>query len=70
MGTEDFVGIVSDLTSYIQNERVRSYNEGVDMMLGSAREWMRLKNYRTSADNLPDILDELMRQVDADPETR
>lgn len=26
----DFLGILSKFTEYVQNERVRSYNEGVD----------------------------------------
>jgi hypothetical protein len=62
---DDFVDLIGGLTNYIQNERVRSYNEGVDMVLHSAREWLRLRGYSHDADNMPDLLNCLMNELDA-----
>jgi hypothetical protein len=40
----DFVEIGASLLNWIQNERVSSYNEGVDMILSNARTWMAAHN--------------------------
>lgn len=56
---DDFVGIVSGLTNYIQNERVRAYNEAVDMMLNSAREYLQMHDVVPQGKHLPELLDEV-----------
>ena len=57
--SDDFVGIVHDLSNFIQNERTSSYNEGVNMMLANVREWMRLQGITPNAKDLPELLDEI-----------
>lgn len=59
----DLVDILGRLTNFIQNERVRAYNEGVDMMLNNVREWMRLNGCAPKGDNLPDLLDEIAAHI-------
>lgn len=56
---DDFVDLIGHLTNFVQNERVKSYNEAVDMMLQSAREWLRLNGAAPQGDNMPDLLDEI-----------
>lgn len=34
----DFVALIGSLTNFVQNERVRAYNEGVDAALGEERQ--------------------------------
>lgn len=56
---DDFVDIIGSLTNFVQNERVAAYNEAVDMMLGSVREWMRAQGIRPDSEHLPELLDKI-----------
>jgi hypothetical protein len=60
----DFVDVISGLTQYVQNERVRAYNEGVDTTIGAVKQWMIDRHYRVDGDRISDILACLMRQLD------
>lgn len=62
----DFVTIVEQLAGFIQNERTSSYNEGVDMILGNVREWMRLEGIAPKGACLPDLLDEIAEHLRGD----
>jgi hypothetical protein len=62
MAKDDFVDIVGSLTNFVQNERVAAYNEAVDDMLNSLREWVRLEGFPPSGDHLPDILNDFMKK--------
>jgi hypothetical protein len=59
MSGDDFVGIVGQLTNFIENERTGAYNEGVDMILGNAKAWMREEGISPKSDNIPSLLDEI-----------
>lgn len=54
----EFLDLLGELVSYVQNERVRAYNEGVDETLDAIRRWARLNvplgDIR--GDNVPDLL--------------
>jgi hypothetical protein len=56
---DDFVGIVSGLTNFIQNERTAAYNEAVDMMVNSARDWLIIRDAHPKGKYLPELLDEI-----------
>lgn len=64
----DFVEIVAGLTGFIERERLDSYNEGVDMILDSIREWMRNRGISASGDNAPDLLDEIAAHLQREAE--
>lgn len=56
----DFVDIIGSLANHIQNERVASYNEGVDMMLANVISFMALKGYVAGdAEHLPELLEQI-----------
>jgi len=59
---DDFVDIMLQLTNFVQNERVASYNEGVDSMLASVRGWIREHRLDPSGDNIPDMLDDFLER--------
>lgn len=59
---DDFVGVVSGLTTYIQNERSKAYNEAVDMMLESTREYLRHSGATPRGKHLPELLDEIFER--------
>lgn len=59
----DLVDIGSSLLNWIQNERVKSYNEGVDDMLKSVKEWARLIDIDPHGDNMPDLLNDILNQI-------
>ena len=61
----DFVAIVEQLTDFIQDERISSHNEGVDMVLGDVREWMRLEGITPKGEDLPDLLDDIAEHIRA-----
>ena len=55
----DFVDIIARLTAFVQNERIASYNEAVDMMLDNVRGWMRLEGMTPKGNELSELLDEI-----------
>jgi hypothetical protein len=63
----DFVKIMEDLTGFIANEQVASYNEGVDDMLKAIRDWMLLEGIRiASSENVPgESVPELLNEIKA-----
>jgi hypothetical protein len=61
----DFVSILGSLTNFVENERVRAYNDGVDMMLGQTKKWMQMSGMLPRGDNLTDLLVEIEAQVAA-----
>jgi hypothetical protein len=62
---EDFVGLIGGLTNYIQNQRVASYNEGVDDMLRSVRGWMAMHEIDHNERALPEMLDTIAHHFKA-----
>jgi hypothetical protein len=58
--TDDFVGIVGAITNFVQNERIKAYNEAVDMMLDNTRAWM-IENGITPIPDaaMPTLLDQI-----------
>jgi hypothetical protein len=64
--TDDFVGIVGALVNFVQNERVAAYNDGVDMTLANIKDWMTGHGYKATMNTVPDLLDELRSQMEAD----
>lgn len=64
---DDFVGLIGSLTNYIQNQRVASYNEAVDDMLRSVRQWMILHDvHHGDGDrDLPEMLDSIAHHFNA-----
>lgn len=63
----DFVGIIEQLTSFIQNERVKAYNKGMDVALASIKDFMRaeLKIDPNPDTAVPDLLYEIKEHYDA-----
>lgn len=59
---DDFVELVGSLTNFVQNERTAAYNEAVDDMHNSIREWIRLQKLKPSGDNIPDMLNDFIDQ--------
>jgi hypothetical protein len=75
----DFVGIILDLSNFIQNERTAAFNEGLDTALASIRDFMRieLKIVDLNEDAaVPDLLYEIKdyygknASASADPDDR
>lgn len=56
---DDFMEVVTTLTTYVQNERVRAYNEGVDDMIGSIKKWMELHSMSPIGTDVPGLLDSI-----------
>jgi hypothetical protein len=62
---DDFLDLISQVTSYVQNERNASYNEGVDETLRAVRGWMLLEGVRITDqpprphEGIPDLLNEI-----------
>lgn len=62
---DDFLDLISQITNYIQNERVSSFNEGADEATKSVRDWMVLEGVRmftcpgSEHESIPDLLNEI-----------
>jgi hypothetical protein len=57
---DDFVGVVGAITNFVENERIRAYNEAVDMMLDKTRTWMIDKGITPIPDaSMPTLLDQI-----------
>lgn len=65
MAGNDFVDIVGQLTSFVQNERVAAYNEGMEAMIGEVRSWIKLQGHKPNGDNIPDLLEDYAQKVAA-----
>ncbi len=63
----DFVQLVDQLTSFIQNERTASFNAGMDTALASIKDFMRaeLKIDPNPDAAVPDLLYEIKEHYDA-----
>jgi hypothetical protein len=57
---DDFVGVVGAITNFVENERIKAYNEAVDMMLDNTRAWM-IENGITPIPDaaMPTLLDQI-----------
>ncbi len=62
----DFVEVVDTITTFVQNERTASFNEGLDVALRAIKDFMRaeLRIDPSPADNVPDLLFEIKEHFD------
>lgn len=64
-GPDDFVDIMGTLTNFIQGQRNIAYNEAVDEMLSSVKQWVRLQGIESAGDYIPVVLNDFLEKYEA-----
>ncbi len=62
--TPDFVELITQISNFVSNDRIKSYNDGVDSVLEQARAWMTNHGIAYDDDqDIGDLLDEIRDHI-------